>query len=229
MKKEEVGNLKLLRFIQLLGGMMKRTVLNVLLLFCFVFSVKAQEEKLGLVKRVIGWGQAPSLALAAKAHGIPYTLENRKLLQAAKAKNMPVIREILRKLNRDLYGTTNLAAVKKIQYRPIQLGNTKERSRSDAKWDSWAARDDEAKRAWGTYRKAEAELKEIAKKDPTFIEKNKKLLWLYAAVVSLYFKENRFDRFFPLFGFSKNDQLGWLWAAAESFNKKFNILDTGSP
>ncbi len=231
-KEEEVVNLKSLHFIQLLGGMMKKIFLNLLLVSCFISSINIKADKpdpeeerkalRGLVivsgaligiafgvpfvislRNIKEW-ESLALGVPAEAFSVPLTQENKVLLEAAKDKDKMVIREILRRLNQDTFGTTNHEQIKSILDK-LPFLNTSPRLISQPALAS-AVND--------AFQKFE-------KKYPQVLYKWDSLKRLYGAVDAVYNKKGQYQRFFGLRLMNSAEFI----AIKEMLDKQLGILD----
>ncbi len=216
---------------------MKKTVLNLLIVFCLMSSMPMNTQQdmeggavllfgglavggavvVGLVGGAVSsvhlalikrkWGSL-DVGVPAVAFQVPYTKGNKELLEAAKNKNDVFIREKLRALNQDAFGPVNN---KKI----IKLLNTLEQNRQ------------KLRRATEFSPRETKEILEVAKaskflsKYVPVIDKWVTLRNLYGALDTIYNDKGKYKRYYGL-SFVKPSE---FIAIKEKFDKQLGILD----
>ncbi len=207
---------------------MKKAVINLLLVLCFMSLVKAEEEvgtRASLIVGAVGslialkvgvklrnvkrkWGSL-TVGVPAEAFNVPYTKENKKLLKAAKNKNKAFIKEKLRALNKAAFGTVDSNKIVNISHEihALHAQAMEVQFKSDPN-----PRKEEVKAA----------VRAFAEKYPRgIIEKWLELRSLYAALNAIYNRRSQYSRLFDWHPLPEAEFL----AIKEKFDKQLGILD----
>ena len=230
---------------------MKKPVLNLLLLFCFISSIKAGEKEemerlarrgagvalVGAAVALVGLGAGVRLAevrlkwgsltigVPAAAFDVPYTKENKELLEAAKDKNKAFIKEKLRALNKAIFGTTNYGQIRNILREFMRLEDASRKAiREQGALTEGVSRKNlkAAKNARKTFEKKYPPFK-YKWDNRRYLHKNKwdSLKNLYGAVDAIYNRQGQYQR---LMGLRRMQQAEFI-ALKEKLDKELGILD----
>ena len=239
---------------------MKKPFLNLLLMSCLMSSVQVKasngdiEGFAGLVlggaaavaaTMVVGvasgaaaiqakrkWGSL-TVGVPAQAFKVLYTKANKELLEAAKDKNKTVIREMLRRLNKDTFDTTNYAQIKNIlnEFGRLEENRKKasfryallQRGRHKEVFGVTVIQPETPKirKAGRILAAATVALEEFEKKYPQFEDKWNSLRSLYGAVDAIYNKKGQYQRFIGLRKMTENEFI----AIKEKLDKQLGISD----
>ncbi len=253
-KKKEIA-WKRLRFIQLLGGMMKKIILNVLVVSCLMSSVPAklfghegdwmipseagpglgmlaaigaavtiglsvQTAKLPFIKR--RWGSL-AIGVPAVAFGVPFTPENKALLEAAKNKNNAFLRKKLIELNKNfgmraIRPLVLLELEKKKLTEEIQKLVDKRKSSSGKLFRYWQ---DKVNVLLNRRDILDLKMSQHKFKYRAQFENWETLRRLYAAIDAIYYGKGQYQRFFGLRAMEDNEFL----AIKHKLDKQLGISD----